>query len=121
MRYRYVTASGRGPAWEYAVITPENPLPQSTNVSADPGVGQATLTWKNPNDLRFFSSDIWENTTATFGTATKIISGYGGGLGELQSVIISPLSATTHYFWVVATDGALIAAIPAGPVSALVM
>ncbi len=120
VRYRYVTASGRGPAWEYAVITPENAMPSSTNLSADGGVGQATFTWKNPNDLRFFSSDIWRGTTAVFGSATKIAASYGGGLGELQSIVDTPLSPATYYYWNVATDGASIQATPAGPVSAIV-
>ncbi len=120
VRYRYVTGSGRGPAWEYAVITPEDPLPSSSNLSVDGGVGEATVTWKNPNDLRFFSSDIWRGTTNVFGSATKIAPGYAGGLGELQSIVDTPLTPGTYYYWIVATDGGLIEALPTGPVSDVV-
>lgn len=120
VRYRYVVTSGRGPAWEYGTITPENDLPPATNLAADDGVGEAALTWKNPNDLRFFSSDIWRNTSATFGTATKIIDSYGGGVGQVQSITDTGLSAGAYYYWVVATDGASIEAVAAGPVTATV-
>lgn len=120
VRYRYVVASGRGPAWEYATITPEDAMPQATNLTAADGAGEAVVTWKNPNDLRFFASDIWRNTSATFGTATKIVDGYGGGVGQVQSITDTGLSPGTYYFWVVATDGAAIDAPPTGPESAVV-
>lgn len=120
VRYRYVVTSGRGPAWEYATITPTDALPQATNLTADDGVAQAIVTWKNPNDLRFFSSDIWRNTSATFGTATKIVADFGGGVGQVQSITDTGLSPGTYYYWIVATDGAAIDATPTGPDSATV-
>lgn len=119
IRYRYVTASGRGPAWEYAVLSTEAVLPPATNLTAEGGVGQATVTWKNPNDLRFFSSDVWRGTTNDFGAATKIVDSYGGGVGQVQS-ITDTVAPGTRFYWVVATDGASLAATPTGPVSATV-
>lgn len=116
VRYRYVVSSGRGSAYEYGVITPEDALPQATNLSVDGGVGQALVTWKNPNDLRFFSSDIWRGSTNVFGAATKIVSDYGGGVGQVQSVT-DTVAAGTWYYWVVASDGAALDALPTGPVS----
>lgn len=119
VRYRYVTSSGRGPAWEYATVTPENALPQSTNLTVEGGVGQTVVTWKNPNDLRFFSSDIWRGSTASFGSATKIVDSFGGGVGQVQS-ITDTVAAGTWRYWVVATDGGSIEADPVGPASATV-
>ncbi len=119
-RYRYVVASGRGPAWEYAVLSTDAVLLPATNLTVDGGVGEAVVTWKNPNDLRFFSSDIWRNSSSDFGTATKIVDSYGGGLGQVQSITDTPLSAGTYYYWVVATDGASLDATPTGPVSGTV-
>jgi hypothetical protein len=116
VRYRYVVSSGRGPAWEYGVITPSTALPPATNLSVDGDVGQAVVEWKNPNDLRFFSSDIWRGSTNVFGAATKIIDSYGGGVGQVQS-ITDTVAAGVWYYWVVATDGASLDATPTGPVS----
>ncbi|ALJ12649.1 hypothetical protein LH19_07195 [Sphingopyxis macrogoltabida] len=120
VRYRYVVSSGRGSAYEYGVITPEDAMPPATNLSTVDGVGQAGFSWKNPNDLRFFSSDIYRGTTNVFGSATKIADSYGGGVGEVQSIVDTPLSAGTYYYWNVATDGGSLEATPAGPVSAVV-
>lgn len=120
VRYRYVVGSGSGPAWEYGTITPSDALPPATNLSVNGGVGQATVSWKNPNDLRFFSSDIWRGTTNVFGAATKIISDYGGGVGQVQSITDTGLSPGTKYYWVVASDGASLDAAPTGPVSGVV-
>lgn len=120
VRYRYTTASGAGPAFEYATITPNTPLAPATNLSALDGVGQASITWKNPTDSRFFSSDIYRGTTNVFGSSSIIAPSYGGGLGEVQSLVDTGLAANTYYYWVVATDGALLDAIPTGPVSATV-
>lgn len=119
VRYRYVVSSGRGPAWEYAVLSTSTSLPPSTNLTVTGGVGEAAVTWKNPNDLRFFSSDIWRGTTNVFGSATKIVSDYGGGVGQVQS-ITDTVAAGTYYWWVVASDGASLDATPTGPVSGVV-
>ncbi|AJA07474.1 hypothetical protein SKP52_02715 [Sphingopyxis fribergensis] len=120
VRYRYVVTSGRGSAYEYATITPEDTMPPATNLTVDGGVGEAAVTWKNPNDLRFFSSDIYRGTTNVFGSATLIAPGYAGGLGELQTITDTPLAPDTYYYWIVATDGGSIEATPTGPVSGTV-
>lgn len=119
VRYRYVVASGAGSAWEYSVQSTEAVLPPSTNLTADGGVGVAMVTWKNPNDLRFFSSDVWRGASADFGSATKILDSFGGGVGQVQS-IEDTVAAGTWYYWNVATDGASLNATPTGPVSATV-
>ena len=120
VRYRYVTASGRGPAWEYATLSTATTLPPATNVSVTGGAGQAILTWKNPNDIRFYSSDIWRATGGNpFSSATKIVADFGGGVGQVQTYTDTPGAGTWRY-WVVATDGAGMAATQAGPVQATV-
>ncbi|WP_311271030.1 hypothetical protein [Sphingobium sp. WCS2017Hpa-17] len=118
VRYRYVVTSGRGPAWEYATLSVESELPSTVTMAVQGGVNQAVLTWKNPVDLRFFSSDIWRGTSAVFGSATKIVDNFPGGLGEVQSYTDTPLSAGQYYYWIVANDGAALEADPFGPVSA---
>lgn len=119
VRYRYVLTSGRGPGWEYAVISVDNALPPSSNLTVEGGVGQAVVTWKNPNDLRFFSSDTYRGTTSVFSDATKIVDSYGGGVGQVQS-ITDTVAAGVWFYWNVATDGAALDATPTGPVSASV-
>lgn len=119
VRYRYVTTAGRGPAFEYDTLSTTAVLPPSTNLTATGGTGQATVTWKNPNDLRFFSTDVYRGTTNVFSSATKIVDSYGGGVGQVQS-ITDTVAAGVKYYWVVATDGASLDAAPAGPASATV-
>lgn len=119
VRYRYVTAAGNGPAWEYQTISTATPLPSSTNLTAQGGAGEAVISWKNPTDARFFSSDTWRNGSADFGTATKIADDFGGGLGQVQS-ITDTVAAGTWYYWNVATDGATLEAVPSGPVAVTV-
>jgi hypothetical protein len=119
VRYRYVTTAGSGPAFEYATLSTVAVLPPATNLTATGGTGQATVTWKNPNDLRFFSSDIWRGKTTSFSAATKILDSYGGGVGQVQS-INDTVAAGVWRYWVVATDGASLDAAPTGPVTVTV-
>ena len=119
VRYRYVTAAGRGPAFEYDELSTVSVLPPATNLTVESGAGQAVVTWKNPNDLRFFSTDVYRGTTSNFAAATKIIDGYGGGIGQVQSVT-DAVAAGTWYYWVVASDGASLDATPTGPESGVV-
>lgn len=119
IRYRYVVTSGRGPAYKYATVSTEAVLPPSTNLIAQGDAGKATVTWKNPNDLRFFSTDVYRGTTGDFAAATKIVDSYAGGVGQVQSVT-DTVSAGAYNYWVVATDGNALDATPAGPVAAMV-
>jgi hypothetical protein len=118
-RYRYVTTAGRGPAFEYAALSTVAVLPPATNLTVTGGAGQATVTWKNPNDLRFFSSDVYRGSTTVFANATKIVDSFGGGVGQVQSITDTVGSGLWRY-WVVATDGAALDASPIGPVSGTV-
>lgn len=119
VRYRYTTSAGNGPAFEYATISTVAVLPPATNLTVEGDVGEAVVTWKNPNDLRFFSTDIWRGSTNVFSAATKIVDSFGGGVGQVQSVT-DTVAAGTWYYWVVATDGAALDATPTGPESAVV-
>lgn len=119
VRYRYVVGSGAGSSWEYSVISPETPMPAPEGLTATGGVGQAVIGWQNPQDLRFKSSDTWRGSTTDFGSATKIVANYPGGVGQVQS-ITDTVAPGVWYFWNVATDGATVESDPAGPVSATV-
>lgn len=119
VRYRYVVGSGAGSAWEYSVISPEMPMPAPEGLTATGGVGQAAISWQNPQDLRFKSSDTWRGSTTDFGSATKIVANYAGGVGQVQS-ITDTVAPGVWYYWNVATDGATVESDPAGPVSATV-
>lgn len=119
VRYRYVTGSGRGPAWEYQVVTSGITVRPATNLSVDPDVGNAVLSWRNPNDLNFVYTSGYRNTVNNFGTATKIFDNYAGGVGQVQSVT-DTAAAGGYYWWVVAhaLDGT--PSSPTGPVNGVV-
>lgn len=120
VRYRYVTGSGRGPAWEYDVVTPGFTIMPVTNLSLDVSTpGQAGLTWRNPNDLNFAYTSGYRNTVNDFGTATEIFTGYAGGVGQVQSVT-DTVSAGTYYWWIVAHTSDGTPSSPTGPVSGAV-
>lgn len=116
IRYRYVTTAGRGPAFEYATQSTTAVLPPATNLTGEASADGAVITWKNPNDLRFFSSDVYRGASTSFDAATKIIDSFGGGVGQVQS-ITDDVAAGTWRYWVVATDGANLDAAPTGPIS----
>ncbi len=119
VRYRYLTTAGRGPGWEYSVLSTVAVLPPATNLTVQGGTGEATVTWKNPTDSRFFASDVWRGSSASFSAATKIIDSYGGGLGQVQ-LITDTVAAGAWNYWIVATDGAALEASPTGPIAASV-
>lgn len=119
VRYRWITPGGNGPGWEYATVSTVAVLPPATNLTATGDVGKATVTWKNPNDLRFFSSDIYRGTTADFTAATKIVASYGGGVGQVQSIVDTVAAGVLNY-WIVSTDGSALASLPSGPAMATV-
>ncbi|WP_089217063.1 fibronectin type III domain-containing protein [Sphingopyxis indica] len=120
VRYRYVTGSGRGPAWEYDVVTPENPMSPPTELSATGGVGEAEVTWRNPTDAALAYVILYRNTVDDFGTASDISGELVGGLGQVMSVTDDSLSAGTYYFWVVAFNADDTPSSPIGSVSAVV-
>lgn len=112
VRWRTVSSGGAVTLWSdppYLVGAQQPVLKSATNLSASAGVVQ----WKNPNDLRFFYSDVYRGATATFSAATRIIQGMQGGVGQPQS--IDDVAPVGTYYWVVshAEDGT--AAAPTGP------
>ena len=120
VRYRYVTGSGRGPAWEYDVVTPENPMSPPTELSATGGVGEAEVTWRNPTDAALAYVILYRNTIDDFGTASDISGELVGGLGQVMSVTDDSLSAGVFYYWVAAFNADDTPSSPLGSVSATV-
>ncbi|WP_305096488.1 hypothetical protein [Croceibacterium aestuarii] len=120
VRYRYVTGSGRGPAWEYAIVTPENPMSPPTELSATGGAGEATITWRNPTDSALAYVKLYRNTADDFGTASDISGELVGGLGEVMSVTDDSLAADTYYYWIAAFNSADTPSTPLGSVTVTV-
>lgn len=120
VRYRYTAGSGRGPQWELQTITPAITLspPQSIGAALD-GV-DVVVTWRNPNDLRFYSTGIWRNTSNNFSTATEVFSGQAGAVGGEQSVRDAAPTSGTYYYWAVAYTSDATASAPTGPASVVV-
>lgn len=119
VRYRYITGAGRGPAWEYQVVSANITVMPVTNLTLAPGSGEAVLTWRNPNDLNFQYTSGYRSTVNDFGTATEIFSNYSGGLGQVQSVT-DTVGAGDYYWWIVAHAADGTPSSPTGPVSGTV-
>lgn len=122
IRWRTVTSGGSSTAWydpPYALGAVSLPLGQATNLTVTPSAGQAVVAWRNPNDLRFFMSDIRRGTTNVFASSTVIMANYSGGVGQSQS-ITDTIAAGTYYYWIVSKDNAGNSATPTGPVSGVV-
>lgn len=120
LRWRTVSAGGSSTSYydpPYALGA--GALLPATNLTVTGGVGSANVSWRNPNDLRFYSSDIYRGSTNVFGSATKIVDDYVGGVGQVQA-ITDTVAPGTWYYWVVAQDNSGLAATPTGPVSGVV-
>lgn len=120
VRYRYVVTSGRGSAYEYSVITPENPMSPPTEISALGGVGEAEVTWRNPTDPALAYVILYRNTVDDFGTASDISGELVGGLGQVMSVTDDSLAPDVYYYWISAFNAADVPSSPLGSVSATV-
>jgi hypothetical protein len=120
VRYRYIVTSGRGSAWEYSVVTPENPMSPPTELGATGGVGEAEITWRNPTDPALAYVKLYRNTADDFGTATDISGELVGGLGQVMSVTDDSLAPDDYYFWIVAFNASDTPSSPAGPAMATV-
>lgn len=120
VRWRSITASGRVSAWSTNVsVNVGLSIMQSNNLTVTGGVGNATISWKNPNDLNFYFSDTWRGTTNVFSAATKIVANFAGGVGEVQS-ITDTTAPGTYYYWNVARANDGTSATPAGPISGVI-
>lgn len=122
VRWRTVSNGGASTAWfdpPYLLNPQVDPLAPSELVTVTPSAGQAVVAWKNPNDLRFYMSDIWRGTTTVFSAATKIMGNYSGGVGQPQG-ITDTIAAGKYYYWVQAKAADGTTALPTGPVSGVI-
>lgn len=98
-------------------VDPETPpgayVDPPTDFSATGAAPDVDLEWRNPVLATFDSSEVYRGTTATFGSATLILS-LPGSSGAIETYSDTP-GAGTWYYWVLATntDGDLSA--PVGP------
>lgn len=120
VRYRYVTGSGRGPAWEYDVVTPESPMTPPSGLSATGGTGEVEIIWRNPTDPALAYVILYRNTVSDFGTATDISGELVGGLGQVMSVTDDSLAPDEYFYWIVAFNADDTPSSPVGPASAVV-
>ena len=120
VRYRYVVSSGRGSAFEYSVVTPENPMSPPTELSALGGVGEVEVTWRNPTDPALAYVILYRNTVDNFGTASDISGELVGGLGQVMSVTDDSLAPDEYFYWVAAFNAADVPSSPLGSVNATV-
>lgn len=87
-------------------------------ITADDGVGQASVTWRNPTSSNLSYVKVFRHTVDDFGAASDITGQVVGGLGEVMSIDDTGLAAGTYFYWVVAYNPAGIASVPGGPDSA---
>lgn len=91
---------------------------QPSEFAANDGAGSSLIEWRNPLSANFDHVDIYRNTTATFGTATMIASGYGA-LGQYMAYT-DTVAAGTYYYWLVSISAASAESAPIGPDIAVV-
>lgn len=114
VRYRYVTGSGGGPAWDSSTISPSITILPPTDLTATSGAGQVTVGYRNPLDARFSYARIYRNTTNNFGTATSIAGNRPGALLGVESYV-DTIAPGTYYYWVRAFDASGNASAVVGP------
>lgn len=106
----YVIGSERG---DRLVLGPETTdaadEPIATDLNATGGVGEADLTWRNPDIAGWAYLKVHHHTANVFASATAEPTEIVGGLAEVMMATITGLSADTHYFWVVAYDASDVA------------
>lgn len=91
----------------------------ATNLAASVAGATVTVEWTSPNDPNVYACRIWQNSTATFGTATDVSGAIYCGPSQDMSRDISPPSGA-WYYWVTAESATGGASSPAGPVSVVV-
>lgn len=118
VRWRTVTSGGTVTAWydpPYLLGAVVQPFTGATELS----VGDRTVSWRNPNDLRFYSSDVLRGTTDELADAAPVLTDYAGGVGQPQS-FTDDAPAGTYYWWVVSKQQDGTEAAPSGPVMGIV-
>ena len=120
IRYRSVASSGRVSAYSTPqVVNVARTIAPANNLTVTGAVGSSNVSWKNPNDINFYYSDVYRGATNVFSAATKIVSNFAGGVGQVQAVT-DTIAAGTYYYWVVARSSDGTSATPTGPVSGVV-
>lgn len=94
--------------------------PPPTELSATGGVGEASVSWRNPTSGNLAYLRVYRGTTTSFGDASLISGDIVGGLGEVMSLDDTGLAAGTYQYWVRAFNGAGIGSTVAGPAEATV-
>jgi len=104
-----------------ATVTPTPPmLGPATDLSVEPGSGEADVTWRNPTGSTFGYCKVYRSSTPVFGDAIELAQSGQVGLGQIATYN-DTVAAGTYYWWVraFATDGT--PADPTGPVSGTVI
>lgn len=119
----YQVGDGRYSPWSNSatVNTSTAALPPAapSDVAASGDVGEATVSWRNPNSSNFAYAKVWRNTANDFGTATDASGELPGGLGQLQE-FVDTVAADDYWYWVVAYNADDVASPEAGPATATV-
>ncbi|MGJ8477244.1 hypothetical protein [Sphingobium yanoikuyae] len=120
----YAVGDGRRSEWSAiesvststAALAPSPP----TDVSGTGGVGEASVSWRNPTSGNLAYLRVYRGTTTSFGDASLISGDIVGGLGEVMSLDDAGLTAGTYYFWIRAFNAGGIGSAPSGPADASV-
>lgn len=120
----YGVGDGRTSAWSLTetVDTSTSVLapPPPTELSAIGGVGEASVSWRNPTSGNLAYIRVYRGTTTSFGDASLISGDIVGGLGEVMSLDDTGLAAGTYHYFVRAFNGVGVGSTVAGPDDAVV-
>lgn len=91
----------------------------ATNLTVDPDVAAAVISWRNPTQALFDHCNVYRGATNVFSAATMIAGPILGGLGQDQQETDS-VAPGTYFWWVQAFDIDGNPSEPTGPVTATV-
>jgi hypothetical protein len=120
----YEVGDGRISPWSDTETVNTSPQffapPAPSDVSAQDGVGEASLTWRNPTSDRLSFVRVYRSVTGQFEDAAQISGDIVGGLGQVMSLDDEGLSPGEYWYWVRAFNSFSIGSSPAGPAEATV-